>query len=91
MPSLNDVADGDSFARACSDVIAMCGDATSRNITWYSLRKYRERGWQQAMPQRMALAVDYRFGRIIDLSERGYNQEAIGQEARRVLGLENLQ
>lgn len=90
MPSLNDIAYGDAFAQACSDVISMCGDKQYKHINWYSFRKTRERAWQQAMPQRMAFAWDPGNGRIIDLSERGYNQEAIGTEARRVLGLTEL-
>lgn len=90
MPSLNDIAYGDSFGQACSDVISLCGDPKFRHILWYSLRKTRERAWQQAMPQRMAFAWDPGFGRIIDLSERGYNPAAIGEEARRVLGLTEL-
>lgn len=90
MPSLNDAAYGDAFVQACSDVITVCGDKQSKYILWYSLRKTRDRGWQQAMPMRMAFAWDIGHGNIIDLSERGYNPEAIGQEARRVLKLESL-
>lgn len=90
MPSLNDAAYGDAFVAACSDVITMVGDSTTRYVTWYSIRKHRERGWQQALPARLALATDFATGRIIDLSERGYNPEVIGQEAMRLLGMNRL-
>lgn len=90
MPSLNDAAFGDAFVQACSDVITMCGDPHSRHVNWYSIRKHRERGWQQPLPPRMGLAVDFTYGKMIDLSERGYNPEVVGQEAMRVLGLSKI-
>lgn len=90
MPSLNDAAFGDAFVQACSDVFTMCGDPTSKYITWYSIRKSRERGFEQELPGRIALATDFGTGRIVDLSERGYNPAAIGEEAIRVLGLNSL-
>lgn len=90
MPSLNDAAYGDAFVQACSDVITMCGDPKSKYINWYSLRKTRERGFQQDPPPRMALACDFAHGRIVDLSERGHNPGAVGEEAMRLLGLTSL-
>lgn len=87
MPSLNDAAYGDSFVQACSDVITFCAEPTSPNVNWYSIRKHRERGWANPLPSRMGLAVDFVHGRIIDLSRLGYDPAAVGEEARRVLGL----
>lgn len=87
MPNLNDAAFGDSFVAACSDVITMCGEPHSSNIVWYSLRKFRERGFQQELPGRMALIKDFGRGIIHDASELGYNIDAVDQERRRVLGL----
>lgn len=87
MPSLNDAAFGDSFVAACSDVITMCGEPSSSDIVWYSLRKYRERGFAHDLPARMALIKDYGRGIIHDAGELGYNLEAVGAEMRRVLGL----
>lgn len=87
MPSLNDAAYGDSFVAACSDVITMCGEPSSSNIIWYSLRKFRERGFQQELPPRMALIKDFGRGIIHDASEYGYNMEVVGQEMKRVLGM----
>lgn len=86
MPSLNDAAGGDDFVRACSDVITMCGEPTSQYINWYSLRKYRERGWQGGIPPRMALAVDFAVGKIYDLSPLGFQPEKVGDETRRLIG-----
>jgi hypothetical protein len=90
MPTLNDAAYGDSFVQACSDVITMAGDPDSQYVTWYSIRKHRERGWQQALPLRMAFAWRPGFGQIIDLSELGYDRFQVGNESRRVLGLGQL-
>lgn len=90
MPSLNDAAFGDSFVQACSDVITMVGDQTAEHIRWYSIRKHRERGWAQQLPARMAFAWNPKYGQIVDLSDKGYNPEAVGIEARRVLGLDHL-
>lgn len=87
MPSLNDAAYGDSFVFACTDVITMCGEPSSSNVIWYSLRKFRERGFQQELPSRMALIKDFGRGIIHDASEYGYNMEAVGQEMKRVLGM----
>lgn len=87
MPSLNDVAFGDSFVQACSDVITMCGEPESQFINWYSIRKSRERGWQTNLPTRMGLAVDFNNGRIVDLSELGYNRELVGNEVRRLFNI----
>ena len=87
MPSLNDAAYGDSFVAACSDVITMCGEPSSSNIIWYSLRKFRERGFQQELPARMALIKDFGRGIIHDAGTFGYNLEAVGQEMNRVLGM----
>lgn len=87
MPSLNDAAGGEDFNRACSDVITMCGEPTSQYINWYSLRKFRERGWQQPIAARMALAVNFGTGRIEDLGYLGYNPAAVGEEVRRRLGV----
>ena len=86
MPSLNDAAFGDSFVQACSDVITMTGEPSSKNIIWYSLRKFRERGFQQELSPRMALITDFGRGKIFDVSHLGYNPEAVGQEMRRLLG-----
>lgn len=90
MPSLNDAAFGDSFVQACSDVISMVGDPTTDHVRWYSIRKHRERGWLQQLPPRMAFAWNPRYGQIIDLSDKGYNPEAVSIEARKVLGLDHL-
>ena len=87
MPSLNDAAYGDSFVAACSDVITMCGEPSSSNIIWYSLRKFRERGFAQDLPARMALIKDFGRGLIHDAGIYGYNMEAVGQEMRQVLGM----
>lgn len=87
MPSLNDAAYGDSFVAACSDVITMCGEPSTSNIIWYSLRKFRERGFQQELPGRMALIKDFGRGKIHDAGHLGYNLEAVGQEMRTILGL----
>lgn len=87
MPSLNDAAYGDSFVAACSDVITMCGEPSSSNVIWYSLRKFRERGFQQELPARMALIKDFGRGIIHDASQYGYNMDAVGQEMRQVLGM----
>jgi replicative DNA helicase len=87
MPSLSDAAFGDAFVQACSDVITMVGEKTSANINWYSIRKHRERGWTRPLPSRMALAVDFAHGKIVDLSELGYSPENVGSEARRLLGV----
>lgn len=87
MPSLNDAAYGDSFVAACSDVITMCGEPSSSNIIWYSLRKFRERGFQQDLPARMALIKDFGRGKIHDAGILGYNLEAVGQEMRMILGM----
>jgi hypothetical protein len=84
MPSLNDVAYGDSFVQACSDVITMCGEATSQYINWYSIRKQRERGIEP--PARMALAIDFGAGRIYDLSPLGFDPDKVGAETKRLLG-----
>ena len=85
MPSLNDAAYGDSFVGACTDVITMCGDPTVSYIRWYSIRKHRERGMDP--PARLAIAVDYAHGIMHDLSDLGYNEERVGAEARRILGV----
>lgn len=87
MPSLNDAAYGDSFVAACSDVITMCGEPSTSNIIWYSLRKFRERGFQQELPARMALIKDFGRGKIYDAGHLGYNIEAVGQEMRSKLGM----
>lgn len=87
MPSLNDAAYGDSFVAACSDVITMCGEPTSQHVNWYSIRKSRERGWKKPLEARMAFAVDFATGRILDLSYLGHAPEAVGQESRRLLGV----
>lgn len=87
MPSLSDAAFGDSIVQFASDVITMCADPNSANITWYSLRKSRERGFRQELPSRMGLATDFGHGKIIDLSEHGYSPEQVGAEARRLLGM----
>lgn len=87
MPSLNDAADGESFVRACSDIITMCGEPQSQYINWYSLRKYRERGWKQPLPVRMALACDFGKGHIVDLSHLGHAVDAVGQEVKRLFGV----
>lgn len=87
MPSLNDVAFGDAFVQACSDVITMCGEPQSQYINWYSIRKYRDRGWQQELPTRMGLGVDFARGRIVDLSHLGHNIESVGAEVRRLFGV----
>lgn len=86
MPSLNDAAYGDAFVQACSDVITMCGEPLNQYINWYSIRKHRERGWSQALPTRMALVCDFAHGIMVDLSEKGYSPEAVGDEVRRILG-----
>lgn len=86
MPSLNDAADGESFVRACSDIITMCAEPTSRYVNWYSLRKSRERGFGE-LPARLGLAWDVGHGNIIDLSHLGYNIEEVGKETRRLLGV----
>lgn len=90
MPSLNDAAFGDSFVQACSDVIAMVGDANTEHVRWYSIRKHRERGWAQQLPPRLGYAWNPRFGQIIDLSELGHDPAAVGAEARKVLGLDKF-
>lgn len=90
MPSLNDAAYGDAFVQACSDVITMVGAKETENIIWYSIRKHRERGWESPVPVRMGLAVDFGKGKIIDLSERGYNPQEVWSEAMRLLGLRQL-
>ena len=87
MPSLNDAAYGDSFVAACSEIITMCGEPSSSNVIWYSLRKFRERGFQQELPARMALIKDFGRGIIHDASQYGYNMDAVGQEMLRVLGM----
>lgn len=86
MPSLSDAAFGDSVAQATSDVITMVGDSVDPNVTWFSLRKTRERGFAQPLPPRMAFITDFGHGIIHDLSYLGHNPEAVGQEARRILG-----
>lgn len=86
MPSLNDAAFGDAFVQACSDVITMCAEPTSQHINWYSLRKYRERGFEK-LETRYALAVDFGFGKIYDLSELGYSPALVGEHTRRLLGV----
>jgi hypothetical protein len=86
MPSLNDVAFGDAFVQACSDVITMCGEPQSQYITWYSIRKHRERGWNKPLETRYGLAVDYGMGKIIDLSKHGYSPNLVGQETLNLLG-----
>lgn len=90
MPSLNDSAFGDAFVQACSDIITMCGDPTTRFINWYSLRKYRERGWERPLPPRMAFAMNLGTGRIRDLSILGWNPESVGKQALTELELTTL-
>lgn len=90
MPSLNDAAYGDSFVQACSEVITMCPEPSSQNVNWYSLRKTRERGWRTPLPPRMGIAVDFGFGKMVDLGRIGYDPEAVGNEARRVLGIASV-
>lgn len=85
MPSLNDAAYGDSFVQSCSDVITMVPDELSPNVTWFSLKKHRERGWSNPLPSRMALATNFAYGQIIDLSIHGYNPGLVGEESRRLL------
>lgn len=87
MPSLNDAAYGDAFVQACSEVITFCPEPSSQNINWFSLKKTRERGWRNPLPARMAIAVDFSRGKMVDLSRLGYDVEAVGLETRRVLGL----
>lgn len=87
MPSLNDAAYGDAFVQACSEVITFCPEPTSQNINWFALKKTRERGWRNPLPARMAIAIDFSRGKMVDLSRLGYDPEAVGQESRRVLGL----
>lgn len=87
MPSLNDAAYGDSFVQSCSDVITMVPDELSPHITWFSIKKHRERGWANPLPSRMALATDYGNGKIIDLSIHGFNPGLVGEESRRLLNL----
>lgn len=86
MPSLDDSAYGDSFVQACSDVLTFVGEPTSPNLLWYRIAKARERGWRQALPVRMGLAKDFSNGRIFDVGNLGYDPEAVGHEARRLLG-----
>jgi replicative DNA helicase len=86
MPSLNDAAFGDAFVQACSDVITMCAEPTSKHINWYSIRKHRERGWQKDLETRYGMAVDYGLGKIFDLSEYGYSPNLVGQETQHLLG-----
>lgn len=90
MPSLNDAAYGDAFVQACSEVITMCPEPTSPNVNWYSLKKTRDRGWRQPLAPRMGIAVDFGYGKMVDLGRLGYDPEAVGTEARRVLGLANV-
>lgn len=89
MPSLNDAAYGDSFVGACSDVITMCGEETSTHINWYSIRKDRERGFEN-LSHRMAFAIDYDSGKLFDLGEFGFDVERVGEEARRLIGVATL-
>lgn len=89
MPSLNDAAYGDAFVQACSDIITMCADKNVTYMNWYSIRKHRERGWSHGLPARMAFAVDFARGKMIDMSELGYNEEAAGARARQLLNLPN--
>lgn len=90
MPSLSDAAFGDAFVQACSDVITMVGDPTTRFVNWYSIRKHRERGWDKPLPPRMAFAWNPAMGRIVDLSLIGHQPEIVGREAMRQLELTTL-
>lgn len=87
MPSLNDSAYGDSFVQACSDVITMVPDTLSPNVTWYAIKKHRDRGWDKPLPSRMAFITDFGRGLIHDLSILGHNPQAVGEETRRLLDL----
>lgn len=86
MPSLNDAAYGDAFVQACSTIITMVADAGSQYVRWYSIRKARERGWQQDIPNRMALVWDVDRGKIQDLSQLGEAKEQITERIRSILG-----
>lgn len=86
MPSLNDAAYGDSFVGACSDVITFAAEPTSKNVNWYRFAKHRERAFQQQLPSRMGLVVDFGTGRIFDVGNLGYDPLRVGEEARRLLG-----
>lgn len=86
MPNLNDAAYGDAIVQACSDIITFCAEPTNSNVNWYSIRKHRERGLAD-MPRRMALAVDFGHGKIIDLSPLGYDVDRVSLESRRILNI----
>lgn len=90
MPTLNDAAYGDAFVQACSEVITMCPEPTSQNVNWYALKKTRERGWRTPLAPRMGIAIDFGFGRMIDLGRLGYDPEAVGNAAREVLGIASV-
>lgn len=87
MPSMDDVAFGDSFAQACDTLITMCGDQATTYLRWYSLRKVRERSWSQDIPMRMGLIWDVDTGLIQDVSELGYNQVAVIKSVEAAIGI----
>lgn len=90
MPTLNNAAGGEGFVRACSTIFTMAGDPSARYVQWYSLRKLRERAMPENIPARMGMAWDPGTGQIIDLGYLGNVQEAVGNEARRLLGLDKI-
>lgn len=86
MPSLNDAAYGDAFVQACNTIITMVADQSSQYVRWFSVRKARDRGWEEDLPNRMALAWDVERGKIVDLSRLGESIDLVTEEMRKVLG-----
>jgi hypothetical protein len=88
MPSMNDVAYGDAVSQACSDLIAMCPEPSSNFINWLSIKKHRDRGFQNALAPRMGMAVDMSRGIMVDLSRLGFDPVAVGQATSSALGFQ---
>lgn len=74
MPTLNDAADGEGFARWADVVIAMAPDMNTEIIRWISVRKYRD---GPIFSSRYGLYWDVDSGKIADLTPLGADFNAV--------------
>lgn len=85
MPTLNDSAYGDSFVQACSTVITMCPDAQRSDLRWYSVRKCREREFEE-IGQRLPMYWDVDSGTVVDMSHHKQDVAAVLLEVSKMTG-----
>lgn len=81
MPTLNDASGGEAFVRACTTIFTMAPDIKHSNLRWYSIRKSRERDFDEWKP-RYGLGWDVDKGHIEDFSRYGEDMAVIEEKLK---------